>query len=77
MMDKTRWNLQFFAGEENGGEVKQLTEVCEKLGAAFEEYKKANDARFEELKKGGQGGELETKLSRIEADVKRLEEEKS
>ena len=57
-MNKTKWDLQFFAGEGEGGEVKQLTEVCEKLGAAFEEYKKANDARFEELKKGGQGGEL-------------------
>ena len=47
-MNKTKWDLQFFAGEGEGGEVKQLTEVCEKLGTAFEEYKKANDARFEE-----------------------------
>ena len=45
---------------------------------AFEEYKKTNDARYEELKKGtGQAGELEEKLSRIEQVLQEKEKQLS
>jgi HK97 family phage major capsid protein len=55
----------------------EIKEVLDKIGAAFEEYKKTNDARIEELKKGGRAGEFEEKLTKVEADVQRLEKEKS
>lgn len=55
----------------------ELKKVIEDLGAAFAEYKKTNDARLEELKKGGQAGELEGKLSKIEGKMQALEEAKS
>jgi HK97 family phage major capsid protein len=56
----------------------ELKKVLEEIGTGFEEYKKTNDARLEEIKKGlGDAGELEGKLARIEAGLQKLEEEKS
>ncbi len=54
----------------------ELKKILEALGKAFEEYKSANDARIEEMKKGGSGAEFEAKLARIEGELKRLDEEK-
>lgn len=54
----------------------ELKKILEALGKAFEEYKTANDARIEEMKKGGSGAEFEAKLARIEGELKRLDEEK-
>ena len=54
-----------------------MAEIKEFL-EAFEEYKKTNDARYEELKKGtGQAGELEEKLSRIEQVLQEKEKQLS
>lgn len=52
--------------------------VFTELKTAFEEFKRTNDERIETLEKGnGQAGELEGKLVKIEAELKRLDDEKS
>lgn len=58
--------------------MSELSEVLRQYGSAFEEYKKTNDARFEELKTGaGKAGELEEKLSRIEQELQVREKQLS
>ncbi|MBQ3458939.1 MAG: phage major capsid protein, partial [Synergistaceae bacterium] len=58
--------------------MSELKEVLDQYGQAFEEYKKTNDARYEELKKGtGKAGELEEKLSKIEATLAEKEKQLS
>lgn len=47
----------------------ELKKLIEDIKRGFEEYKKTNDARLDEIKKGGSGGELEAKLAKIEADI--------
>lgn len=49
--------------------VDQINSAIDKLGRAFEEYKKTNDDRLEALRKGQNVGELTQKLGRIEGDV--------
>lgn len=51
----------------------ELKKLIGEIKTAFEEYKKTNDARLEEIKKGGSGGELEVKLAKIEADLSAAE----
>lgn len=41
---------------------------------AFEEYKKVNDERLDEISKGNSGAELESKLEKIEADLQSIED---
>ena len=53
--------------------MKNLRNLIGEIKTAFEEYKKTNDARLEEIKKGGSGGELEAKLAKIEADLSAAE----
>jgi HK97 family phage major capsid protein len=56
----------------------ELKDVLDQLGMAFEEYRKTNDARLEELRKTGHNSaELEEKLARIDGELKRLDEEKA
>ena len=56
--------------------MSELKEVLDQYAQAFEEYKKTNDARYEELKKGtGKAGELEEKLSKIEASLAEKEKQ--
>ena len=57
--------------------MEELKRLLTALQKAFEDYKAANDARIEEVKKGGSGAEFETKLSRLEEEIKRIEKEKS
>ena len=52
---------------------KELEKLIGEIKTAFEEYKKTNDARLEEIKKGGSGGELEAKLAKIEKDLSEAE----
>lgn len=60
------------------GEAVAVKEILEQIRKSFEEYKKTNDARFEELKKGtGNAGEFETKLSKIESDLQKKEKQLS
>ena len=54
--------------------MSELKSILEQYGAAFEEYKRTNDARFEELKTTtGKAAELESKLAKIEADLQAKE----
>lgn len=51
--------------------MSELIKAIEGIGTAFEEFKKTNDARVEEERKGNdaRARELDVKLSRIEADI--------
>ena len=56
--------------------MSELKEVLDQYGKAFEEYKKNNDERYEELKKGtGKASELEGKLRGIEGELQKKEEQ--
>lgn len=55
----------------------ELKETIDSLGTAFEEFKKTNDERIAKLAKGEAVGDLEAKLGRIEADIKKYDELKS
>lgn len=58
--------------------MSEMKEILDQYGAAFEEYKKINDARFEELKKGtGKAAELDEKLARVESDLQKREQQLS
>lgn len=57
-----------------------LTSVAEaiaKINTAFDEFKKTNDQRLAELKKGGATGDHDAKLAKIEADIAALGEQKA
>lgn len=58
-------------------DVKSVAEAIEKIGTAFEEYKKTNDQRIEEAKKGNSTAELEAKLARIDEHIDSLGEMKT
>lgn len=52
----------------------EIKRVLDNIRGAFEDYKTANDARLDELKKSsGQAGELEAKLAKIEAELQARE----
>ena len=52
----------------------EMKTILSDLNKAFSEYKSANDARLDELKKSsGQAGELEAKLAKIEAELQARE----
>ena len=58
--------------------MSELQTILEEYGKTFEEYKKTNDERYEELKKGtGKAGELEAKLSKIEEEMQKREKQLS
>ena len=50
-------------------EVLELKEKVDKALGAFEEFKKANDERIDELKEDKGVGELEQKLDRIGDEI--------
>lgn len=56
--------------------LKSVGEALDKIGAAFEEFKKTNDQRLEEIKKGNSTSALDEKLARIEKDMDSLTEAK-
>lgn len=57
----------------------EIKQAIDDTASAFEEFKKTNDARIEALSKGNTGAakELDSKLSRIEADIKTSTEAKA
>jgi HK97 family phage major capsid protein len=56
----------------------EIKDTLDKIGTAFEEYKKTNDARLEEIaKKGSADPLLEAKLAKIDADLDKLNEVKA
>ena len=54
-----------------------VAEAIGKINEAFEEFKRTNDKRLEELKKGGATGDLDAKLAKLEADMNAFGEQKS
>ncbi len=59
-------------------DLKKIGETIDKIGTAFDEYKKTNDARLAELKaKGSADPLLEAKLAKIDTDLDALTELKS
>ncbi|AZY50095.1 phage major capsid protein [Bordetella avium] len=55
----------------------ELKQIIEDLGRSFEEFKSANDQRLAKLAKGEAVESLESKLAKIDADIKRLDDLKS
>lgn len=53
-------------------DMAKVAETIDKLGTAFEEYKKANDAAILEAKKGGITPEARSKLDKLDAEVSAL-----
>lgn len=58
-------------------DLKQLGETIEKIGRAFDEYKKVNDDRLAKAARGEAVGEIEAKLAKIDADLSALGELKA
>jgi HK97 family phage major capsid protein len=58
-------------------ELNEIKGLVEAQGKAFEEFKKANDARLDALKDGKSAADHEAKLAKIEADMAALDETKS
>jgi len=57
--------------------IKSVAEALDKIGTAFEEYKKVNNQRLDELKKGNATADLEAKLAKIDQDIDGLTEIKT
>jgi HK97 family phage major capsid protein len=50
----------------------KINETIAKLGSAFDEYKKVNDARLDEVKKGGVAPETQEKLAKLDKEIDQL-----
>jgi HK97 family phage major capsid protein len=70
--------LSSFAAYEKREEpsLKTVTEALDKIGAAFDEYKKTNDARIEAVKAGASTEALDAKLAKIDSHIDGLSEQK-
>jgi HK97 family phage major capsid protein len=58
-------------------ELNEIKSLVEAQGKAFEDFKKANDARIDALKEGKSASDHEAKLAKIEKDMAALDEQKS
>jgi HK97 family phage major capsid protein len=58
-------------------ELNEIKGLIEAQGKAFEEFKKANDARIDALKEGKSAADHEAKLAKIEKDMSALDEQKA
>lgn len=56
--------------------LKNVGEALDKIATAFDEYKKTNDQRLEEIKKGNSTADLDLKLAKIDKDMDALTEAK-
>ncbi|WP_294636620.1 phage major capsid protein [uncultured Aquabacterium sp.] len=57
--------------------LKGLADTIEKIGVAFDEFKKTNDQRLAAAKEGKSTADQDAKIAKIEADLNSLEELKS
>ncbi len=57
--------------------IKSVAEAIDKIGTAFEEYKKTNDARIEAVKKGNSTADIDAKLAKMDDHIGHLTEMKS
>lgn len=57
--------------------IKSVADALDKIGAAFDEYKKTNDARIDAVKSGASTEALDAKLAKIDAHIDSLNEVKT
>lgn len=57
--------------------LKSVGEALDKIGTAFDEYKKTNDARLEAVKAGNSTADLDAKLAKMDQHIDALNEAKS
>ena len=57
--------------------IKSVAEAIDKIGTAFEEYKKTNDARIEAVKNGNSTADFDAKLAKLDDHIGQLTEMKS
>ena len=57
--------------------VKSISEAIDKIGTAFEEYKKTNDLRIEAIKSGNSTADFDAKLARMDGAIDSLTEMKA
>lgn len=57
--------------------IKSVAEAIDKIGTAFEEYKKTNDARLEAVKAGNSTADFDAKLAKMDEHIGHLTEMKS
>jgi HK97 family phage major capsid protein len=58
-------------------EMNEIKSLIEAQGKAFEEFKKANDARIDALKEGKATADLDAKIGKIESEMSKLDEAKA
>lgn len=58
-------------------DVKSIADALDKIATAFDEYKKVNDQRLEEMKKGNSTADLDAKLAKMDGHMEALGEAKS
>lgn len=49
--------------------IRSVADAIDKIAVAFEEYRKANDQRLEDIRKGAGTAEIDAKLEQIENDI--------
>ena len=57
--------------------VKSIGDAIDKIGTAFEEYKKTNDQRIEAIKAGNSTSDLDAKLAKMDSAIDQLTEVKA
>ena len=57
--------------------VKSIGEAIDKIGTAFEEYKKTNDQRIEAIKAGNSTADFDAKLAKMDSAIDQLTEVKA
>lgn len=57
--------------------IKSVADALDKIGTAFDEYKKTNDQRLAALKEGKGTAELDAKLAKMDAEIDKLTELKA
>lgn len=57
--------------------IKNVADSLDKIGTAFEEYKKTNDARLEAIKSGNSTADFDAKLAKMDQAIDSLAEQKS
>lgn len=57
--------------------IKNVADALDKIATAFDEYKKTNDQRLDEIKKGNGTADLDAKLARMDQHIDSLSEAKT
>lgn len=57
--------------------IKSVADALDKIASAFEEYKKVNDQRLDEVRKGNSTADLDAKLAKMDQHIDALNEAKS